>query len=260
MTDSALSRFQTGDLAQAVQAALAEVKRRPTDMAARLTLGEMLCFADDIERADIHFEAAQRLAGDDNARPLLLRNLLRAETSRRHVFAGGGLPEFLAEPTVFMRAALRALAGDHAAPIGDPDQPPLRVTCDGATADGFRDIDDVTAEIIEVLTATGRYYWVSPRDLTMLAFQPPKRPCDLLWRRARIVGADGANGEVFIPVLYPTRAPQGSDALRLGFETDWIAEPGHPVRGVGQRLMLIGDEAKGVMEIGTLAFSLATPA
>jgi type VI secretion system protein ImpE len=45
-----------------------------------------------------------------------------------------------------------------------------------------------------------------------------------------------------------------TDALRLGRETDWRqVEPG-PVRGVGQRLFMMGDDAVAMLDLGNIRF------
>jgi type VI secretion system protein ImpE len=86
-----------------------------------------------------------------------------------------------------------------------------------------------------------------------LEFHPPKRPRDLLWRRASMSVADGPDGEVYLPVVYATDDPM-TDALRLGRETDWRqVEPG-PVRGIGQRLFIVGEDAVGIMDLGNIRF------
>ena len=43
-----------------------------------------------------------------------------------------------------------------------------------------------------------------------------------------------------------------TDALRLGRETDWREAGGGPVRGVGQRMFIVGDDAVPMMDLGAL--------
>ena len=65
--------------------------------------------------------------------------------------------------------------------------------------------------------------------------------------------ADGPDGEVYLPAIYAADDPM-NDALRLGRETDWRqVEPG-PVRGVGQRLFMMGDDAVAMMALGNIRF------
>ena len=44
------------------------------------------------------------------------------------------------------------------------------------------------------------------------------------------------------------------DAIRLGHKTEWIGGDGRPVRGVGRKLFLVGDEARTLLELGEVKF------
>ena len=53
----------------------------------------------------------------------------------------------------------------------------------------------LTAGSFEVLTTTGKYYWIPTERVATVEFHPPKRPRDLLWRRATMsVPPPGAKG------------------------------------------------------------------
>jgi type VI secretion system protein ImpE len=65
----------------------------------------------------------------------------------------------------------------------------------------------------------------------------------------------GPDGEVFLPALYAGAHAEADDRLRLGRATDWRAAPGEPVRGVGQRTFLVGDEARAILELNELTIA-----
>ena len=44
----------------------------------------------------------------------------------------------------------------------------------------FRDLDDNTAEVLEVLTQNGKYYWIEMRRVQAIEFTVPERPLDLV--------------------------------------------------------------------------------
>jgi len=77
-----------------------------------------------------------------------------------------------------------------------------------------------------------------------------------LWRRASMTVADGPDGEVYLPAIYAADDVT-TDALRLGRETDWRETEGGPVRGVGQRLFIVGEDALPMMELGNFRFDIA---
>ena len=68
--------------------------------------------------------------------------------------------------------------------------------------------------------------------------------------------ADGPDGEVYLPAVYAADEPL-TDALRLGRETDWRETEGGPVRGVGQRLFIVGEDAVAMMDLGNFRFDVA---
>ena len=98
--------------------------------------------------------------------------------------------------------------------------------------------------------------------MVSLQFHPPKRPRDLYWRRASVEVADGPDGDVYIPAIYPTDGLDPAlvtDAARLGRATDWaaIGEAASITRGVGAVTWLVGDEAPTIMELDALTFEPA---
>ncbi len=60
---------------------------------------------------------------------------------------------------------------------------------------------------------------------------------------------------VHLPLLYPGSASAGEDALRLGRETRWSDAGTPPVRGLGQRVLLAGEEAPALADIASLRLS-----
>ena len=126
----------------------------------------------------------------------------------------------------------------------EEQRPKVVGTCDGQPFEDFRDLDDLTACVLEVLTSNGKYYWVPIAQVESIEFHEPARPRDLLWRRTHLIVRDGPDGEVFLPALYPGAAAEADDLIRLG-PRDRLARRRRRRRsaGVGQRTFLVGDEA-----------------
>lgn len=253
--------FRAGRLSDAVAAISEEIRSKPTDTDRRWTLVEMLCLGGRLDRADAQLEVIGQQAPDAVPGVSLLRQLIRAETARREVFAQGRLPEFLAPPDAGTTARLRALVAIRAGQAreaadllaeAEAARVPLRGACDGAAFEDLRDLDDVTADVFEVLTSTGKYYWIPMRTVTTVEFRPPARPRDLLWRRAAMSVRDGPEGEVYVSALYPGTDAAADESMRLGRATDWSGGDGAPVRGLGQRTLLVGEDARPILEIGSL--------
>lgn len=223
-------------LDEARRLAAGRVRAAPTDAAARLDFAELLILFGEWDKAD----AQADLAGTyDPARAVglaLLRQLIRAAAWRDETFADRRPPDLVTEADAGLAYALARLAGADA-----PEPPDLSATLDGVAAAPFRDADDRTAGVLEVLTGNGRYLWVPLSAVASLRPAAPERLRDLVWRPAEISVRGGPDGTIYIPALYPFAAGEGTPAQRLGRETDWIGE-GAQVRGIGQRCYLAGDD------------------
>ena len=266
--ETAGALFRAGNLAAAVDAANAAVRRAPADLAARVLLAELLVFSGNLERADVILDAASQVEPEAAVVVAEFRQLLRADMARRQLRRDGRVPEFLGEPTATQRLQLAALValreGDTAeaaklAGQAETGRPHVSGFAGDAAFDDLRDADDLCAGSFEVLTSTGKYYWIATERVISVEFHPPLRPRDLFWRRATMSVRNGPDGDVYLPVVYGSDDAALSDVLKLGHATDWIEDGGAPlgslVRGVGQRLFLVGEEATGIMDLTTLEFA-----
>jgi type VI secretion system protein ImpE len=257
--------FRAGRLKDALAAVQQEVRDRPTDTDRRWLLVELLCLDARLDKADAQLEILAMQSPDAAAGVALLRQVVRAEQARRQFETDGRVPEFLGGvPGERLSARLRAAAllrsGDargaaEAVAAADKDRAPLAGECDGKPFADFRDLDDLTADVFEVLTSTGKFYWVPMERVVSVEFKPPARPRDLLWRRAQMEVRDGPEGEVYVAAVYAATDAAAGEAAMLGRSTDWRGGDGSPVRGIGQRTLLVDDDARPLLEIGTLRFA-----
>jgi type VI secretion system protein ImpE len=266
----ARDHFEAGRLGAAIEAMNAEVKAHPLDADRRGFLGELLCFTGDLERADRQYDTLVQQDGGLAIGVALLRQLIRAEQARRQFFGEGRLPEMLGVPPehlkIILEASIRLREGDAPAAMSllaraEELRPALAGQCDGASFDDFRDLDDLTASFFEVMTSTGKYYAVAMEQVDSIEFRRPERPRDLIWRRAEMVVRDGPEGEIFLPAVYAplagAAAAEIDDAARLGRTTEWAGGDGTPVRGIGQRCFLVGEESRGMLQLGRIEFASA---
>ena len=259
---TAHDQFKAGNLAAAIAAATDEVRANPADIHRRGLLAELYCFAGEIEKADKQLDLISHQDPEAAVGVALFRQLLRAATAREQCFTDGRLPEFIGEPSTEMKLHLEALvhlrAGNTAQAVqtlaqAEEARPKVGGMCNGQPFEDFRDLDDVTSSFFEVLTSTGKYFWIPMHRVDLLEFKTPSRPRELLWQRAHMMVREGPDGEVYLPTLYVNTHKETKDPLRFGRETDW--QDGPPVRGSGQRTFLVGDEGKGIMELKELKFN-----
>jgi len=259
--------YRAGKLADAVAAQNEEVRSHPADIERRSFLSELLCLSGNLERADAQLETIQKMAPGAGPALGLMRQLIRAEKTRHEVQLEGRPPEFLTQPGEHVQlyvqasAAFRAGDVDEAARFveqAEEARPHVGGKCGAQSFDDFRDLDDMTGGMFEVLTSTGRYFWVPFESVASIEFDPPAHPLDLLWRPCAMSVREGPDGKVFLPAVYVVRAQDAAevdDSARLGRRTDWLeASESGPVRGVGQRTFLVGEEARGMFELEDLEF------
>jgi type VI secretion system protein ImpE len=245
------SLVRAGDLAGAVAATTAAVKDAPSDIAFRWMLAELLTIQGEIERADSHLDAIMSLDARSAVSVVPFRHTLAAEAARRDFHRAGRVPEFLdGVPTEGMRLRLEAFvhlrAGDRAraaelVAAAEEARPAIAGKVDGTACADFRDLDDIVAGVFEVLSLTGKYYWIPVERVERVEFERPATTLDLVWRKARMVVRDGFDAEVCLPVIYGAETG-ADDASRLARRTDWIGDPPGPVLGVGQRVFAVDAE------------------
>lgn len=262
--------LSTGNLDEAIQAATADVKAKPKDLEARWLLAELLVLSGQHDRADAQFDAMIAIEPRAAVSAIPIRHLLRAEAARRQFFDEGRIPELLdgadqqvrdrLEAFVLRRAGKAAEAG-RLAERAETARPALAGTITLAKGgerrfSDFRDLDDITAEVFEVLTQTGKYYWVEMPRVELIEFTPPERPLDLIWRPVRMVVKNAFDAQVHLPAVYGTL--EGADAAsRLGRRSDWLGGDREAIVGVGRRSFVIdGEEETDMMAIASLAFDI----
>jgi type VI secretion system protein ImpE len=256
--------YSAGQLQDAIMAQLAEVKHHPADSARRGFLCELLCFAGNLDRVDLHLDTISNQEPQSALGISLFRHLVRAEQSRQEFYTAGHLPEFLDQPTPVLRLNLEASIllregklQDAARLLAQAEEqrPKLAGTCDGQAFTDIRDLDDLTAPFFEVLTSNGKYYWIPMERVELVEFHAAVRPRDLLWRQAHMIVRGGPDGEVYLPTLYAGSQSDPDDQIRLGRTTDWRGGEGAPVRGFGQRTFLVGDVDRPILEMKELALT-----
>lgn len=255
--------YRAGRLTDAIDAMNGMVRDNPADLVHRGFLSELLCIAGNLDRADTQLEVVTNQQPEAAVGVSLVRQLIRAAKSRQEFFAEGRVPDVLADPTESMRlqleASVRLRGGDAICASellaeAEEKRPVTKGVMSGQPFDDIRDLDDLLGGMLEVLTSTGKYFWVPMETIERLAPRQPERPLDLHWLPAEISVTDGPDGVVYLPTVYGTRDSSLSDEILLGRSTEWSEEGEGVVRGTGLRAFLVGEEAKTVFELGELTF------
>jgi type VI secretion system protein ImpE len=246
--------YRAGKLQEAIEAQVQEVKAHPADHARRLFLFELLAFAGELDRAQKQIDVLKFEEAELETAQLGYRKLLDSERSRRRLFSEGVQPQFLADPPEHVRLRLDAVnrlrenrPAEAVELLGRANAAaPLNGKLNDKPFDCLRDADDLFGTVLEVM-AHGNYFWVPLEHVESLMMRPPRFPRDLLWVPGRLELKDTA-GDVFLPALYPGTHEHPDDAVKLGRMTDWKSAEGAPVRGLGLRTFLAGDDAVSLVE------------
>ena len=193
--------LKSGNLAAAIDATTAKVKSAPTDLDARWLLAELLVVSGQNDRADQQLDALMNLEPRASVTAVPVRQLLRAEAARRQFFEEGRVPELIDGADDAIRARLEAFvllrAGDRAGAgriveQAEKDRPALAGQMGDRSFSDVRDLDDITAGVFEVLTHTGKYYWIPMNRVDSIDFVPTARPLDLAVLRSVLGSLPGA--------------------------------------------------------------------
>lgn len=248
--------YKAGGLRGAIDSQIQDVKANPADHGKRLFLFELCAFAGDWDRARRQIDAINLSDPELQLAQATYRKLIDAEEARAKVFRDGVMPQFLGPVPEWVYPRLEAVTafkvGDSSKAAeciaaSDVASTSVNATINGQSHEGLRDCDDLFGPILEVL-AHGDYYWLPMCNIESLAANPPRFPRDLVWFPAKLSVKDGPTGDIFIPTCYPGTTKSENDKLRLARETDWQGDGG-PVRGLGLRLLLVGEDVLPIPEL-----------
>ncbi|MDH5545254.1 MAG: tetratricopeptide repeat protein [Gammaproteobacteria bacterium] len=253
-----------GQLREAIHEATRMVRESPFDLDARSLLVECLILACEYERADKQLDTIVHQHPESMGGVSLLRQLIRAEMARKDFYEKGRVPEFVDQPQDNVQQMLRAsiFLREGELPSASEVFNKLEETrqqrsgsCNGSSFEDFRDLDDRLGTVFEVLTTTGKYYWIPTNSIKKIEFRKAENLLDIKWRRAYVETTDdNLQGEVYIPGTYYSDIETTHDVAKLGRTTDWVGGENGPACGIGQKMFLVGEEAKTIMELETLSF------
>jgi type VI secretion system protein ImpE len=259
-----LDLFKKGRLSDAILSATDNVKSNQSDIVLRSRLVEYLCLSSQFDRADRQLEAIASLDPKTTIRVMELRQLIRASQARGEMWTSGRLPEFTTTPPEHIDCRLRALVcfreGNHAEGAdlllkAEECRPSLSGQMGDTKFDEFRDLDDFYGGVLEVMTSTGKYFWVPMEHIIEANFTSPTRPIDAAWCEVDLTLREGPSGVVYVPAIYPQiNGNSNSEALIVGRETEWIESSSGIIRGQGLRSFIIGEQSLSIHELNNLQF------
>ena len=261
MNDAKL-QLDAGNLSAAENAALAAVKANPTNEAARRFLFELSCFSGNWERAEKQLDVIGHQDANAMVGSLIYKQNLKAERDRIKVFGEGLRPESAMKFPDYVEDLLRAnglVRQGHTAEARqllddiEEKRPAFPCTVNGEHVEDFRDFNDLTMCVFEVLIKDS-YVWVPFEHVQKIEFMERKSLKDVYWLQAEIEWINGTNGEMFLPSLYVNSFKHDDDAIRLGRAVDWRDAGDEIFVGEGTRLYSFGGKQASILDLKTIEF------
>lgn len=259
--------IKQGELISATERAIAILRDDPANADVRACYIELLCIQGALEKADQQLDMMVRQHPDFLVGAVNLRQLIRAASARQDFYQGGMTATLFSEPDQMFEAllALRLALNEQdyaaaakAAAQMEAARPAVSFELNGNAVSELRDIDDSLGAYLELFGTDGKFYLARFDEIDSLQLKKPESLLDTVWRRAEIVIKDGPQGEVFVPLTYV-----GSSRIseRLGKDTDWQQLHEQLFTGIGQKMLLAGEQALPLSELKSLALcDVAEPA
>lgn len=260
--NEAKTQLDAGNLNGAVESALNAVKKNPTDVTARTFLFELACFTGEWERAEKQLDVIGHQDNNAMIGSLIFRQNFHAERNRLKLFSDSLKPDFIMEPPDYVIGLLTAnnrLREGNAAEAREildkveEQRPAFRCKINGTEAEDFRDYNDLTSCVFEVIIKD-TYVWLPMEQVERIEFIAPKSLRDLYWIQAKVETVNGTNGEMFFPALYANSFKSENDQIRLGRMTDWKDLGEEIYVGEGMRTFWSEGNDKPILELNELEF------
>jgi type VI secretion system protein ImpE len=267
MNDAKL-QLDAGNLSAAVESAVNLVKTNPTNEAGRIFLFELSCFSGDWDRAARQLDVIGHQDVNAMIGAKIYEGNFKAERDRMKYFSDGVSPEFMTPKPPYVDALMQAnnrLREENDAEARllldqvEEDRPAFKVSINGEGFSDFRDYNDLTMCVFEVLLRDS-YLWIPFEQVQKIELFKPKSLRDLYWIQGKVELINGTSGEMFLPALYSGSWKSTNDQVRLGRMTDWRSAGSDIYVGEGMRLFWMDGRDKSILDIETVEFKHEEPA
>ena len=225
--------IEAGQIRQALEALAGHLRNHPTDVAARTSMFEALCFAGELDRAEKHLNLLADTSEQAKLGAILYFSAIHAERQRHEMYKAKSFPKSTASSKVSGKL-------------------------NGKPFSEIRDADNDLGARLEVFGA-GAYMWVQFEHIASINIQPPQKLRDTLWTPAFIKtgpkfrGQD--MGEVLLPAIYPFSFTYPDESVWLGRQTLWAEDEGESYP-LGQKILLVDGEEVPFLEIRSIEFDI----
>ncbi|WP_038867692.1 type VI secretion system accessory protein TagJ [Vibrio jasicida] len=259
------SAFAEGNLTEALEVLIENIKASPKDATLRSSFIELLCIDGNFERADEQLMQAIKLFPEYLSGASQLRHLVKAAQARKDFFHGAATAQFVSDHEGLNRLLIEfnlALKNNdqrnayNLASEIEQQHVKKSFSQGGNIYDDVRDIDDQLGGYIELFSTAGNYFLVPIANVKQLELKTPSSLLETIWRPVEFDIEGLGEGEGHTPLTY---IGSQTDAQKLGRETDWqqVGEQELFV-GLGQKCWLVGETALPLFDLKLLEETVLT--
>lgn len=250
----------SGQPAQALAAAQAQVRARPDDAELRILLFQLMVVAGQWERAATQLELCGELDHGALAMVHTYREALQCELAREAVFNGKTTPVVLGQPAEWVALLVQALqaqaSGDLTGAQALRDQaleqaPPTAGTLDGQAFEWICDADSRLGPVLEAVV-NGRYCWVPFTALRRVQIEAPRDLRDLVWTPAHLAFPNGGESIALIPTRYVGSTVLQDERIWMARRTEWQPLGSEHFAGLGQRVFATEAGERALLDIRSI--------
>ncbi len=264
--DDAEALLKAGDLAGALSAVKAAIRKAPGDADLRFTLFQMLGANGDWESASNQLVAFSELTGRQSPMAIIFNDLIAAEVMRKLVFQGEKQPVIFGEPPswipLLVQASQHFAKGEIDAALALRTQaleeaPAVSGSCNGTAFEWMMDGDTRLGPVLELMMK-GTYYWVPQQRVRELVFKEPTHLRDRVWVPVEVTFEGGGASHAFMPVRYPGAHAWKNPAEQLARTTEWDSPQEGVYFGRGQRVFMTPDAEISLLDAREITFTPAS--
>ena len=234
MAHPASQLIEAGQVRQALEALAGHLRSHPTDLSARTSMFEILCFAGELDRAEKHLNLLAGANEQAKLGAILYFSAIHAERERHAMYKNQVFPKTVANSKVSGKL-------------------------NGKPFTEIRDADNDLGARLEVFGA-GSYMWVQFEHIASIRIEAPTKLRDTLWLPAFVKTSKKFKGqemgEVLLPAIYPFSFTFADENVWLGRQTLWVEDEGSSYP-LGQKILLVDGEEVPILEVRTLEFDVA---
>ena len=261
---NAYEALKQNDVGGCLESLKDEIRNAPSDPQKRVFLFQLYSVLGEWEKSLTQLNVARDLAEDNKSMAETYQEVLRCESLRTEVFAGGRSPMILGEPAEWIAKQIQAIQffaqGDFEAfkqlqgeafELAEPSSGKIYENTPGNGAQGdnagdagtegvpfewMADADSRLGPVLEAIV-NGNYYWIPFENIESVELEAPVDLRDLVWTPATFCWRNQGQAVGFIPTRYAGSTGELPGEILMARTTEWSSPSEDLYAGKGLRIL-----------------------